>query len=123
MNVVNLTPHAINIYRDGLSGPELAITIEPSGEVARCTVEREETAQVSFVNGQDTRISSGEPGVVFYATKYGKVTGLADPDGETVYIVSLLVKQACPDRQDLTSPGELLRNEAGQPIGCYGLTR
>jgi hypothetical protein len=30
------------------------------------------------------------------------------------------VMTACPDRLDLLSPGNLVRNEHGQPAGCVG---
>lgn len=123
MNVINLTPHAINIYQDDLAGPELQATVEPSGQVARCKVEKREVGEISFVNGTDARTSNWAVGVKLYETVFGKVDGLPAPAENTIYIVSMLVRQAVPNRPDLYSPGELLRNEAGQPIGCYGLTR
>ena len=45
---------------------------------------------------------------------------LCDEMDGVILIVSTLVKNASPDRKDLVSPGELIRNEAGQPVGCKG---
>lgn len=49
-----------------------------------------------------------------------KITNLPEPKPNTKYIVSLVVKNLCPDRTDLLSPGDLLR-VYGQPVGCRGL--
>ena len=123
MNVVNLTPHAINLYEDDLSGSELLAVVEPSGKVARCKVEKVETGEISYINGKNSRTTNNMSGVKLYKTVFGEVADLPDPVEGTIYIVSMLVRQAVPHRDDLYSPGELIRNEAGQPIGCYGLTR
>lgn len=41
-----------------------------------------------------------------------------------VYIItSMVVRTANPRRIDLLSPGELIRDDNGQPIGCRGFTR
>lgn len=104
MNIINLTPHAINIYD---ADKNLVIVVEPSGEVARVSTQRELVATVH--------------GVPYYRTTYGGVTGLPKPEDGTVYVVSGLLRSAVPGRIDLWQPGELLRNETGQPIGCIGL--
>ena len=95
--IINLTPHVIN-YDDG----ETKLTIPSSGE-ARCAVTREPV--VSY----DIKLTR---------SVYGAVTGLPAPESGTKYIVSLLVRQACPHRTDICSPGELIRNAAGQVTGC-----
>ena len=107
MKFVNLTPHTINIYN---TEKELVMSI-PSSGVARCAVEKRQ-------------ISNAE-GVALFETAYGAVEGLPEMDTTygTIIIVSLLVRQAMASRTDLYSPGELLRDEAGQPIGCIGLSR
>ncbi len=60
-------------------------------------------------------------GVGLYRTEYGEVTGLPDPQEGVLYIVPAMVRNALPERTDLASPGALIRNEQGQPIGCDGL--
>jgi len=100
----NLTPHQINIFAE--DGKTELLSIASTG-VARCSVQKEKV---------------GEFGAVpVFKSKYGDVSGLPDAKSNVVYIVSFLVKQALPDREDLVSPGELIRNEKGQPIGCIGL--
>lgn len=98
---VNLTPHPINI----VDGP----TIPPSGEAARVTVTRE---QVDAIDG-----------IPIYSSTYGEVEGLPAPAAGVRYIVSGLVRSAVPNRADVYSPGELVRDDAGRVVGCRGLTQ
>jgi len=108
---INMTPHEINIYDQS----NLVLTVPPSGAVAR----------VDSVNLTRGWIE----GVSVYTTTYGAVTvtinGKPSPFPEAMFqtylIVSAMVRQALPTRGDLFSPGELVRNESGQPIGCQGL--
>ncbi len=97
---INLLPHAINL-------PGLAIP--PSGIVARCA--------------EATLYQAPIEGVPIVIKKYGAVTGLPDPVPGTWYIVSLLLRQACSDREDLLSPGDAVRDEAGRIVGCANLVR
>lgn len=103
MKFVNLTPHQINIIQNGQN----FLTVKPSGIVARCSVERR------FVNNVD--------GVELYTSQFGEVENLPHPQPDTMYIVSMLVRQALPERLDLASPGTLVRDDQGRPIGCEGL--
>jgi len=104
MNFVNLTPHVINIYDD--SGNTLLHTIE-SSNIVRCAVK-------SVLVGTFDDVS-------LYSTSYGDVIDMPEPQLNTMYIVSMPVRLALPDRDDIASPGDLIRNEAGLPIGCKGL--
>ena len=61
--------------------------------------------------------------IPLFMTSFGEASGLPESDPNIIFIVSLLVRQAVPERQDLYSPGELLRDDSGQPIGCIGLSR
>jgi hypothetical protein len=98
MTFVNLTPHVIKLpYK----------TIEPQGIVARC----EET----------TKVEGYIDGVEIVVRTYGNVYDLPNPNPDTIYIVSILVRLARPDRTDLASPGDLIRDDAGQIIGCKNL--
>ena len=60
-------------------------------------------------------------GVPLAVVAYGEVTGLPDPAPGVVVVVSAMVRAACPDRADLASPGEPVRDEAGRVIGCRSL--
>jgi len=109
MNIVNLTPHTLNIHNEDR---QLVVAVEPSGNVARCEVER--TRRPDF---------RGAPGVPLFATAYGEVVDLPCEQWDTIYVVSGMARAAVPDRQDVFQPGELLRNDKGQVVGCIGLSR
>ena len=106
--IVNLTPHAVNIVGNDNS---VAITIPASGNVARCS-------QTIDIIGSITTNSVSIP---ISSSSYGEVVDLPDPKPGYYYIVSRLVMSACPARQDLLCPNDLVRNDAGQVIGCRSL--
>ena len=106
--IVNLTPHAVNIVD---SNDSVAITIPASGNVARCSQTIDIIGNITL-NSVDIPISS---------SSYGEVVDLPDPKPGYYYIVSRLVMSACPARQDLLVPNDLVRNDAGQVIGCRSL--
>lgn len=103
MKIINLTPHTINIV--DLQG-EKVIDFPSEGIVRVAT--------------KSIKIGTFE-GVPVFKTEYGEVTGLPKQKPCVLLIVSMLVKNACPDREDLFSPSQLQRNNTGQPIGCLGL--
>jgi hypothetical protein len=96
--LINLTPHAIHL-------PDR--TIEPLGLLARCA--------------EITELAGEFDGVQIVRRRYGQVEGLPDPQNGVIYIVSLLVRMACPERSDLASPGDLVRDENGVIIGAKNL--
>ena len=104
MNFVNLTPHALNIVQADGS----VYMLPPSGQVARVATTR------TVVNEID--------GIEIYETQFGQVEGLPERNGQDLLIVSALVAQRA-NRADVYSPGELVRNDAGQVVGCRGLTK
>lgn len=106
MELINLTPHAINVVC-GIT----TRTIPASGTIARVSTE---SVLVGEING-----------LPIYQTKYGELEGLPEPKVDTMYIVSAMAAAAAKaaGRDDILSPGELIRDEAGQPIGCRGLVR
>ena len=99
--IINCTPHAINIV--GIAD------FAPSGTVPRV---QQTTEQVDAI---------GEIPVV--EMKFGEVYDLPPVTEDTVYIVSRMVLSACTERSDLLCPGELVRNEEGNIIGCKNLCR
>ena len=102
--ITNLTPHEIVVFAEDGAIQE---TFPPSGQVARCATTTEHVGDVN--------------GIPAYVPKYGEVTGLPAPVAGAVYIVSALVRQAVPARTDVVSPGELVRDANGKPVGCRGL--
>ncbi len=104
--VVNLTPHPLMIERvDGALA-----SIPASGAVARLAVTREQLAPVATSAG------------AFAVTRptLGAVTGLPEPEAGRIYVVSAMVAEAVK-RPDVFSPGELIRDSAGNVVGARGL--
>lgn len=108
--IVNLTPHTINEATTGKAFP-------PSGFVLRTETKRTELERLD--------------GIPVYSTLYGKLTGWPDKiESDTVFIVSTMIARQAKleyeeriDRQDsvrFCSPGELVRDDEGNPIGCRG---
>lgn len=107
-NIINLTPHSVNIIGNDNS---VVATIETSGNVARCS-------QTIDIVGS---IALGSVSIPISSSSYGEVVDLPAPKPGYYYIVSRLVMSACPNRQDLLCPNDLVRNDAGQVIGCRSL--
>ncbi len=53
----------------------------------------------------------------------GEVTGLPKYKYGIYYIVSIMVRDAIPEREDLITVGEIVRDENGVIIGCKGFVR
>jgi hypothetical protein len=104
MNIINLTPHKISIFK----GDILVRTFESEG-VARAT---QTSAIVDSIDGIDV-----------CRNVYGEVTGLPEQQPNTLYIVSKIVMDACPDRNDLLIPNDSVRDENGQIVGCRSFAR
>jgi len=109
MKVVNLTPHALNLMPGGPDGP--TVTIPPSGQVARCAVNRVQIYTVT-VDGITVPVNK---------TQFGTVSDLPDPRPDTIYVVSALVAQAVPDRPDVFMVDDAVRDEQGRIIGAKAL--
>ena len=128
MKFVNLTPHVINIFA-AKGGATPALILPPSGNIVRLSSSREKTDEME--------------GVPFFGVRFGALEGvpdLASLEPESVLIVSAMAKEPlreyirdlrdAPDEEgdgspipplSVVSPGELIRNGEGQPIGCHGL--
>lgn len=99
----NLTPHRLTIHRPAGD----LVTLDPSGIVPRVEVTRQPAGEIG--------------GIALHRSLTGSVTGLPDAEPGVVLIVSALVRLALPARTDLASPGQLIRDNNGQPVGCDGL--
>ena len=98
----NCTPHTLNVHT-----PHGVAVFAPSGFVPRLEVSR---APAGAIDGIPT-----------VRPTMGKTEGLPDPAEGVTYLVSALVAEANPGRRDLASPGELIRDAEGKPVGCKGL--
>lgn len=103
MNIVNLTPHVINVYG---SDNNLIKSFAPDGTVARVETVTQKVDEIDFIP--------------FFHSRFGKVVGLPQPVDGVSFVVSAMVRLAVSNRRDVFSPGALIRNELGQPIGCLG---
>ena len=100
MRFKNLTPHSICEVTTGQ-------TIPPSGVVAR-------------VKSSTVKVAEHASAPIYTST-FGDIEGLPEPEAGTIYIVSSLALNAVPsDRRDVVSPGNLQRDQEGNPIGCIG---
>lgn len=112
--IVNLTPHEVSIVRKNTekNTMEVIMVVPPSGAIAR--------AEVTY-----TPDGEALPGIAAYRAKYGAVVGLPAPDPEKIYLVAGLVAAhpSVAGRADVFAPGDLVRDGAGQPVGCLGLKR
>ena len=100
MKIINLTPHDIVFVNEE---NDESIVFEASGEIAR-------VEQFLFsIEGSKYNLKSCITGCV---------EGLPAKDVDTVYIVSSMVREELPDRDDLWSPTSFVRDEEGRIIGC-----
>jgi len=110
IELVNLTPHTITII--GESG-EVKAEIYPSGQIARVKVEQ--------------RIIKKIDDIPVVKTVFSEVEGLPAPRPSTIFIVSSMVAQAVPHREDVvapdTSPEGAIRDEEGRIIGVKRFQR
>lgn len=104
MRIVNLTPHAVTIN---------GLTIQPDGRIPRLREETREVGQFE-IDGHTLPVIE---------TTLGELEGLPEPQRDTIYIVSRLVAEAAPTRDDLYFPGRLLRDSEGQIVGAASLAR
>lgn len=109
MKLVNLTPHALNLMPSGPAGP--VVTIPPSGQVARCAVDRKQVDTVT-VKGVTVPVNQ---------TQFGAVSDLPAPRPDTIYVVSTLVAQAVPGRRDVFIVDDAVRDDQGRIIGARAL--
>ena len=102
--ILNYTPHDVNVVN---SEEKVIITYESVGE-ARC---EQETTVIGYINN-----------IPITETSFGEVYGLPEPKENTFYIVSRLVRQALPDREDLLVPNDVVRDATNKTIiGCKSL--
>jgi hypothetical protein len=108
-NIVNLTPHTVRIVDDQKN----VIAEYPSQGSCRVKTAYQTTGTVNQVP--------------VLKTTYGETEGLPDPAENTIYIVSMVVAQANPTREDLvcpnSAPDQSVRDEAGQIFGVKSFAK
>lgn len=111
-NIVNLTPHAIDVLekRDDDTYTTI-VSIPPSGTIARLD---QTTERIGMIG--DIPITT---------TEFGEIEGLPPYDGNKKYIVSYpIAKQLGSNafiRNDILIVNESVRDSEGKIIGCLSL--
>lgn len=104
VRLINLTPHDITIKKPA----GRTVMILPSQGIARVELITEEAMR------EDT--------LRFCTERYGLVEGLPPPQKDVLYIVSRMVCDAMPNRDDIMFPMGLHRNGRGVVTGCSGFS-
>lgn len=118
MIIINLVPHAVTILSP--RGFDL-VTIPASTAPARIDERTIETETIAVSTTDRTRNGIVSTGVI----EQGPITGLPDPEPDTIYIVSRPVALH-PDtagRRDLYVPDDLVRDAEGRVTGCRRISR
>lgn len=105
--IINLTPHAITLVCGNKT-----VDIQPSGQVARVSATAQQVGTIT-IDGFDFPVVK---------TVFGEVTGLPEPQDNTVYVVSTLVLSAVQGRKDVVAPntGAAIRDSEGRVVGVPG---
>lgn len=106
MQLVNLTPHPVTIGQ---------VTIPPEETPARASTQREQIGSFD-IEGNSTATPIN-------IVTFGNVENLPEPKQGTFYLVSRIVAEACPDRQDLLMVDETVRDNSGRIVGAKSLSR
>jgi hypothetical protein len=128
----NRTPRRIMIMvPDAVSptGRIEAIKLDPVSPTPRLSVSREDLGVVEW---EDTAESCDDDGQILPVRYVGlpipvvRATmeppiDLPDRREGVILIVSALIAEACPDRDDLLYPGAAVRDAEGRVVGCDGL--
>jgi len=103
--IVNMTPHAVTIVN---GEGQIIKSIPASGGQIRLKTSTVLTEVVV-------------DGVPVSKTVFGEPEGLPEQVEGTYIIVSQLVKSVLPQRSDLLVPAEVVRDAAGNIVGCKSL--
>ncbi len=119
--IINLTAHPISIIDRNLvtfnkvtreyvsSNPVVIQEIPASGTVARCTQIETEQSTIE--------------GIPTIKLEWGTVTGLPEPESGKYYVVSQIVKNASPMRNDLLVPTHMVKDTTGRIVGCLAFAK
>lgn len=113
----NLTPHTVRVFS---ATDEIVAEIPPSGVVARVEkvgnhqIDSETISVQNFGDADEV----WEYDIPILTSAVAGVSGLPNEQTNVRFIVSATLRTACPDRLDLVSPADLVRDESGNVIGC-----
>ena len=122
MEIINLTPHDVNLVKEDNGEIVEVMTFTPCGKIARCSQTIEKIGDVEIGVEIDTGFLARVP-IPITKNTYGEIVDLPEPSRDYIYIVSALVANAATDRYDLVIPNELVRDENGNIVGCKSLAK
>ena len=108
MKLKNFTPHNVVIVMN-----ETTKIVIPSDGIARVTETKTAAPSIDV------------DGVIIetFKSSFGEVENLPPQEDGVMVIVSAMAASAAKDRNDLLVPGELVRDNDGNIIGCKSLRR
>ena len=122
--VINCTPHDVAIYstadcymRDGFL--YLRDDEEEYPEPLHVYPAAKEPTRVTFVQ----KPAGMADGILIYWWAPEEIVNLPDEAGHDYYIVSKIVAQAWPAREDFIFPGTLVRDAEDHVVGCIDFSR
>lgn len=123
--VINCTSHDVAIYNTAdciLNNGRLYLREKEDMEYPeplRVYPAAKEPARMHFVQ-RDPGLADG---ILVYCWAPYEITGLPDAKPDTYYIVSKILAQACPEREDLIFPGTLMYDADDNVVGCIDFSR
>jgi hypothetical protein len=118
--VLNYTPHRVNLILPSGSIPFESVGVARCAEVTSPLNPMTLAPLFSHWDLPATQYESQQ--VTLVSKRFGLVTGLPDATDFRRYIVSQIVADALPDRDDLLVPHDIIRDAAGQVVGCRGFS-
>ena len=116
--IVNCTTHSIDLMEEVDDEWVNRLTIPSSGLLVRVATDVETVGGVTC-DEQEFDVRKRVFGDVTVTDSDGNDVGLPVKD-DTFYVVSLIVAQALPEREDLLLVDGTIRDDGGRIIGCTG---
>ena len=112
--IKNFTPHQVNI----IDNNNKCLAEFPSLGTIRVKSTQTLIGHATYEDQGDIQ------GIPVFDSSFEDITDKLPPvEDDTVYVVSRIVKNACPERNDFVVPNDVVRNQDGQIIGCQSFSR
>ena len=123
VNIVNLTPHDVNVYREDdldeyhrvkFGCRPYCVIPSATQPTARIITQERPAEPVSLYDGTTIPVCD---------KVMSHIQNLPAPSEDTFYIVSTIVATYAPHRSDLLIPSGNVRSKNGVIVGCTGFSR